>query len=286
MKLLNKLQAYIALYRIDKPVGSMLLLWSSLWGLWLAGNGTPPAEICFIVLLGTFTMRSAGCAVNDYADRNFDGNVKRTKNRPLATGTLSEKEALSAIIFMLFVSFLLLLCLNWQSWLMAIYCLFIAIIYPFCKRFFPLPQFVLGLAFSAPVLIAHTAILGHLTWAGFFIYMAGTFWALVYDTFYALVDRDDDIPMKLHSSAIFCLGWEKRFLALMAAITLFFMFLAGICAGLGFWFYLGLISAALIFSWEIYYARNLEREKCFAMFFHNNWVGAAIFTGVVLDYLP
>lgn len=282
----NKLNAYIRLMRMDKPVGTLLLAWSSLWGLWLAGKGQPPAVIFLIIMLGTWTMRSAGCAINDIADRHFDGYVKRTHTRPIASGELNVQEALIAAGLMLGMSLILVLMLNWQSLLLACACVAVAIIYPFCKRFFPTPQAVLGIAFASAILLAHTAILGRITLAGFFMFLGSAFWALVYDTYYALVDRDDDIPLNLKSSAIFSQGFELRFIALMAAAMLGCLALAGIFADLGVWYYLGLISAALLMLQELYMARHLEREKCFAAFHHNNWVGAAIWGGLILEFLP
>lgn len=281
-----KINAYLRLMRCDKPVGTLLLMWGSLWGLWLAGKGLPPAKETFIILLGTWTMRSAGCVFNDLADRNFDGTVARTNARPLATGELSVKEALLAGGVMLAISFLLVCLLNWQSVLMSVALAIVAIIYPFCKRFLPTPQAVLGIAFSGGILIAHTAILGHLTWAGFFLFLGCAVWALVYDTFYALVDRDDDIPLNLKSSAVFSQGWEMRFIALMATIMMIFLIISGLLANLGAWYYFGLIVACLLIAQEIQMSKTLDRAKCFAAFHHSNWVGAAIWTGFVLHYLP
>lgn len=282
----NKFNAYIRLMRIDKPVGTLLLAWSSLWGLWLAGGGQPPAAVFCIIMLGTWTMRSAGCAVNDLADRRFDGKVKRTHGRPLATGELSVKEALAAAALMLFLSLLLVLQLNWQSLVLAFACAAVAIIYPFCKRFLPTPQAVLGVAFASAILLAHTAILGRITAASFFMFLGSVFWALVYDTYYALVDRDDDIPLNLHSSAIFSQGFERRFIALMAAAMLFCLVIAGILARLGAYYYLGLLAAAALLVQELYMTRRLDRESCFAAFHHNNWVGATIWGGLIIEFLP
>lgn len=283
---MQKLSVYARLMRLDRPVGTLLLAWSSLWGLWLAGQGQPPARITFIILLGTWTMRSAGCVFNDLADRRFDAHVKRTKGRPLATGEASVGEALILGGILLLASFILVLLLNWQSVLLAFACAAVTLIYPLCKRFLPTPQAMLGIAFASAILIAHTAILGRITAAGFFLFLASVFWALVYDTFYALVDRDDDIPLGLKSSAIFAQGREMRFIAAMAGAMLFCLLLAGGLAGLNGWYYLGVCIAALLFGDEIRKSRHLERDACFAAFMHNNWVGAAIWAGLVLAYLP
>lgn len=284
--MLQKLSVYARLMRLDRPVGTLLLAWSSLWGLWLAGDGQPPARIAFIILLGTWTMRSAGCVFNDLADRHFDGHVKRTNRRPLATGEATVKEALVLGFLLLLASFLLVLMLNWQSVLLSFLCAAVALVYPLCKRFLPTPQAMLGIAFASAILIAHTAILGRITAAAFFLFLASVFWALVYDTFYALVDRDDDIPLGLKSSAIFATGREMRFIAAMAGAMVLCLLLAGLLARLNGWYYLGVATAALLMADEIRTTRSLDRDACFAAFMHNNWVGAAVWAGLVLAYLP
>ena len=284
--MLQKISVYSRLLRLDRPVGTLLLAWSSLWGLWLAGNGAPPARIALIMLLGTFTMRSAGCVINDLADRHFDGHVKRTSHRHLATGEASITEALALAFVLLLASLILVLMLNWQSVVLSFACASVTLLYPFCKRFLPTPQAMLGIAFASAILIAHTAILGRITAAGFFLFLASVFWALVYDTYYALVDRDDDIPLGLKSSAIFAQGREMRFIAAMALAMLACLLVSGWLAGLNGWYYLGVATAALLMADEIRTSRNLSREACFAAFMHNNWVGAAIWAGLILAYLP
>ena len=284
--MLQKLSVYARLMRLERPVGTLLLAWNSLWGLWLAGGGAPPARIACIMLLGTFTMRSAGCVINDLADRHFDGHVKRTNHRPLATGEASVTEALWLAFWLLLASLILVLMLNWQSVLLSFACALATLIYPFCKRFFPTPQAMLGIAFASAILIAHTAILGRITAAGFFLFLGGAFWALVYDTFYALVDRDDDIPLGLKSSAIFAQGREMRFIAVMAVAMMVCLLLAGILANLNGWYYTGVLAASLLTADEIRKSRSLDRDACFAAFMHSNWVGAAVWAGLVLAHLP
>ena len=281
-----KCLAFVRLMRLERPVGSLLLAWSSLWGLWLAGAGRPPAFVTAVILLGTLSMRSAGCVFNDLADRNFDGHVERTRNRPLASGAVSVFEAVLLGVVLLAVSFALVWLLNWQSVLLAVACAAVALFYPLCKRFFLLPQLVLGVAFASPILMAQTAILGRVTLAGFLLFLASVFWALVYDTYYALVDRDDDVKIGLYSSAITVRGYERRFLALMMLLMLTCLLLAGRAAALNAWYYAGIAAAALLFAWEQWDARHLDREHCFRAFVHNNWVGAAILLGIVLAYLP
>ena len=284
--IMTRLFAYVRLMRLDRPVGTLLLAWSSLWGLWLAGAGRPPAFVTAVILLGTLTMRSGGCVFNDLADRNFDGHVARTRSRPLASGAVSVFEAVLLGVVLLAVSFALVWLLNWQSVLLAVACAAVALFYPLCKRFFLLPQLVLGVAFASPILMAQTAILGRVTLAGFLLFLASVFWALVYDTYYALVDRDDDVKIGLYSSAITARGREHRFLAAMAAAVLAFLLLAGLAAGLNGWYFLGLVIAALLFLYELWDTRHLERERCFRAFVHNNWVGAAVLLGLVLAFLP
>ncbi|MBV7433499.1 4-hydroxybenzoate octaprenyltransferase [Cardiobacteriaceae bacterium TAE3-ERU3] len=284
--MLAKLHAYARLMRLERPVGTLLLAWSSLWGLCLAGNGEPPARIVFIILLGTWSMRSAGCVFNDLADRNFDGSVERTKHRPLARGEVGVNEALVLGVILLIFSFCLVLLLNWQSVVLSIFCAAAAIVYPFCKRFLPTPQAMLGIAFASSILIAHTAILGYVTWAAFFLFLASVFWALVYDTYYALVDRDDDIPLGLKSAAIFAQGRELPFIATMAGIMLLCLVICGLLAGLNGWYYLGVASAAALLAYELWCTRGLDRDLCFQAFIHNNWVGAAVLLGLVMAFLP
>lgn len=284
--IMTRLFAYVRLMRLDRPVGTLLLAWSSLWGLWLAGAGRPPAFVTAVILLGTLTMRSGGCVFNDLADRNFDGHVERTRSRPLISGVVSVTEAVILGVFLLALSFGLVWLLNWQSVLLAVACAAVALFYPLCKRFFLAPQLVLGVAFASPILMAQTAILGRITLAGFLLFLASVFWALVYDTYYALVDRDDDLKIGLHSSAITVRGFEHRFLAAMAATVLGFLVLAGLAAGLNGWYYLGLAIAATLFAYELWDTRQLARENCFRAFVHNNWVGAAVLLGLVLAFLP
>lgn len=285
-RLIHKLAVYARLMRLERPVGTLLLAWSSLWGLWLAGAGQPPARIVVIILLGTWTMRSAGCVFNDLADRNFDGKVARTTHRPLATGEASVNEALALGVALLALSFLLVLLLNWQSVVLSVFCAAVAIVYPFCKRFLPTPQAMLGVAFASAILIAHTAILGTITWAGFFLFLASVFWALVYDTYYGLVDRDDDIPLGLKSAAIFAQGREHWFIGTMAGVMLLCLLICGVLAGLNGWYYLAVSAAAALMGYQLWRTQDLSRERCFQAFSHNNWVGAAVLLGLLLAYLP
>ncbi len=283
---MNKLSAYARLMRLDRPVGTLLLAWSSLWGLLLAGHGQPSAKVTAIILLGTWTMRSAGCVVNDLADRNFDGFVRRTTHRPLATGEASVQEALILAISLLGISFILVLMLNWQSILLSVVLAIIAIIYPFGKRFISIPQAMLGIAFASPILITQTALLQTLTWSGFFMFSGCAFWVILYDTYYALVDREDDIPLGLKSSAILAQEKEHLFLAGLAVLMMVSLLICGLLSSLNIWYYLGLLLALLVIIYHLIYTRGLERERCMNAFVGNNWVGAAILLGLFLAYLP
>lgn len=282
----QRLWVYARLMRLERPVGTVLLAWSGLWGVLLAGQGQPPARVCAIILLGTFLMRSAGCVCNDLADRHFDGRVRRTAGRPLATGEVCVAEALVLAVVLLLLSFLLVCLLNWQSVVLAVALVGVVVLYPFCKRFFKVPQLVLGVAFASPILLAHTAILGHLTGASVSLFLGTLCWVVLYDTYYALVDREDDLTVGILSSAIWVMGREQLFLALLAVLALGFWGLTGMLAGLNGWYYLGLLAGALVMGFYAWQTRHLDRERCFAAFVGHNWVGAFVLLGFFLAYLP
>ncbi|WP_298645183.1 4-hydroxybenzoate octaprenyltransferase [uncultured Cardiobacterium sp.] len=282
----RKITAYIRLMRLDGPIVPLLLAWTCLWGLWLAGSGRPPARTVCIFLLGAWLTHSAGCVFNDLADRNFDGHVERTRHRPLVRGEISITEALVLGIILMLLNFLLVLLLNRPTILLAIACGIIMLLYPLSKRCFPAPQLILGIALASPILLAQTALLGTITLPGVLLYGAGICWTLIYDTFYALVDRNDDLKIGLQSSAITMRGREHRFLAAMMALMLALLLSAGYAAALSAWYYAAILGAALLFAWELWDTRHCGREPCFRAFLHNNWVGAAVFLGLVLAYLP
>lgn len=282
---MNKLIALAQLMRLERPVGTLLLAWSTLWGLWLAGAGRPPAPIVLILLLGTLATRSLGCVLNDLADRHYDSLVERTRQRPLARGAVQVWEALLLALALAGLCLLLVLQLNRASQLFAVFCLAISAFYPLCKRFFPTPQLVLGLAFAAPILMAQTAIHGTIDGSAWLLYLASTVWALIYDTFYGLVDRDDDLKIGLRSAAIWARGWERRFFLTMMGLMLALLLIFARVAGLNGYFYLGIGAAALCFGWQLHSTRSLDRDRCFRAFVHNNWVGASIWAGLVLNYL-
>ena len=243
--------ACIRLMRLDAPIVPLLLAWTCLWGLWLAGSGRPPAYTVCIFLLGAWLTHSAGCGIS-----------------------------------LMLLNFLLVLLLNWQTILLAIVCGIIMLLYPLSKRCFPAPQLILGIALASPILLAQTALLGTITLPGVLFYGAGICWTLIYDTFYALVDRNDDLKIGLRSSAITMRGREHRFLAAMMTLMLALLLFAGYAAALNVWYYAGILGAALLFAWELWDTRHFERERCFRAFLHNNWVGAAVYLALVLAYLP
>ena len=282
---LKRLDAYERLVRLDKPIGSLLLLWPTLWALWLASRGWPPWWIALIFVLGTVVMRSAGCAINDFADRNFDPHVERTRNRPLAAGEITPAEALGVGLFFALLAFALVLFLNWLAIALSFVALAIAWSYPFAKRFFALPQAYLGIAFGFGIPMAYAAIHNRLPWECWALLAANVFYAFAYDTEYAMVDRDDDLKTGIRTSAI-ALG--KRDVA--AVIASYCMTLA-ILAGIGIalrqpWpYYLGLLAAAsmLVDHWRL--IRGRTREGCFLAFRRSHWIGAAVFAGILLPVI-
>ena len=285
MSLSDKLPHYARLMRIDKPIGTLLLLWPTLWALWIAAAGWPPLYILAIFIAGTFLMRSAGCVINDYADRDFDGHVERTRNRPLATGVVSPGEALALAAVLSAAAFVLVLPLNTLTILLSVPALLLAGSYPFTKRFFAIPQAYLGIAFGFGIPMAFAAVTGTVPATGWLMLLANIFWAVAYDTEYAMVDRPDDLKIGIKTSAI-TFG-RHDVLAVMLCYAAAFALLAvvGVLAGLGFAWYLGLLVACAIAGYHYTLIRARERADCFKAFRHNNWVGGAIFAGLFIDLL-
>jgi len=281
----ERLSLYLQLTRLNKPIGILLLLWPTLWGVWIAGNGSPAWHIVLIFSLGTALMRSAGCAINDYADRDIDLHVKRTANRPVTSGRISAGEALTLAAALAICSFLLILPLNTLSKLLSIPAVFLAASYPFTKRFLVIPQAYLGFAFGFGIPMAFAAELDTVPPIAWILLLANVFWAIAYDTEYAMVDRDDDIHLGIHSSALFFGKYDV--LAVMAcyAATLLLLTIAGLMAGLGTFYFGGVIAASGIALYHYTLIRYRERDACFNAFLHNNWIGAAIFFGIALNYL-
>jgi len=285
MPLADRLPLYARLMRIDKPIGTLLLLWPTLWALWVAAEGWPPLHILLIFVLGTFLMRSAGCVINDYADRDFDGHVERTANRPLATGAVSTREALWLAGGLAMLAFLLVLPLDALVIWMSIPALFLAASYPFTKRFFALPQAYLGLAFGFSIPMGFAAVQGTVPALAWLMLLANTLWTIAYDTEYAMVDRPDDLKIGIKTSAITfgCFDVAAVMLCYAGAIALLAVVGGMISAGAAY--YLGLVLAAGIAGYHYVLIRGRERAACFKAFRHNNWFGAAVFAGIVLDHL-
>ncbi len=285
MTLRERLTQYEKLMRLDKPIGILLLLWPTLWGLWFAGEGMPPPLLIWIFVLGTVLMRSAGCVINDYADRDFDPHVERTKHRPLAARTVSTKEALLLALVLTLCSALLILPLNTLVWQLAGVAAFLAGSYPFTKRFFAIPQAYLGIAFGFGIpmaFAAQTQTVPPLAWA---LLVANIFWAVAYDTEYAMVDRNDDIKIGIKTSALTFGRFDVLAVMLCYAVTLAILAACGIAAGRGYAYHAGLLVAAGLMGYHYTLIKDRERMPCFKAFLHNNWVGGAIFVGLALDYV-
>ena len=283
--IIAKLDAYERLIRLDKPVGFMLLMWPTLWGLWIAGYGVPDTRFIVIFVLGTVLMRSAGCAINDWADRDFDGAVKRTALRPVASGEITGREALWVGLVCALAAAVLLVPLNWPARLWALPALAVAAIYPFTKRFISIPQAILGVAFSMGIPMAFAAVRGEVPLVAFALMLANFFWVLAFDTEYAMVDRDDDIRIGIKTSALFFGRFDVLAVAICYALFLALMALIGVWQGLGMLYYVGLALAAILAVHHIHEIRGRDRMKCFAAFRGNNLLGMAVFTGLALDYL-
>jgi 4-hydroxybenzoate polyprenyltransferase len=280
-----KARAYAQLTRINRPIGIWLLLWPVLWALWLSSNGKPDQHVFIVFVIGVVLTRSAGCAMNDYADRNFDGHVQRTRDRPLVTGQLDPIEAVALCIALGFIALGLVLTLNTLTQLLALIGGFLVLTYPFMKRFFPLPQFYLGAAFtwSVPmVFAAHTGEIPRLAWL---LFIAGLLWTMAYDTMYAMVDREDDRKLGIRSSAILFGDADRFIVGAMQLMTLFALWLAGKELQLGLWYRIGLAAAALFALYQQILIRERKPEPCFRAFLNNNYFGMAVFVGIALEYL-
>ena len=282
---MQRLGHYGKLMRLDKPIGILLLLWPTLWGLWLAADGLPDLFILTVFVLGTVLMRSAGCVINDYADRNIDPHVVRTKNRPLATKAVSTKEALLLSAGLSLCAFLLILPLNQLTLELAVFALFLAASYPFTKRFFAMPQAYLGIAFSFGIPMAFAAQTGELPLIVWLLMAANLLWVIAYDTEYAMVDRDDDLKIGIKTSAITFGHFDVIGIMLCHAGFLSIMIGIGLMQKLGFAYYVGLIAASGLIIYQYRLIRERDPVLCFRAFLHNNWVGAVVFAGIMLSYL-
>ena len=281
---MNKLALYFRLIRLDKPIGTVLLLWPTLCALWLAQQGVPDWRMLVIFILGTFLMRSAGCAINDYADQDIDKFVKRTVDRPITSGKISGKEALAVAGVLTVLAFLLIIPLNTLTKQLSVAAAIIAGTYPYFKRFFAIPQAYLGIAFGFGIPMGFAAITGTVPVVAWLLLLGNVFWAVAYDTEYAMVDRDDDLKLGIKTSAITFGRFDVAIIMLCYALFLLLWLACGWYLGLRYWYVAGLIVAAGCAIYHYTLIRARERMPCFAAFRHNNWLGAAVFAGVVLDF--
>jgi len=282
---LQRLHSYARLIRLDKPIGTLLLLWPTCWALWLSNQGMPPLDLLIIFTLGTFLMRSAGCAINDYADRDFDRHVERTKNRPITSGHICGKEAVAIAALLALLSFALIQPLNLLTKQLSVFAIIIAAIYPFTKRFFAMPQAVLGLAFGFGIPMAYAASQNQVPLEALVLFVGNLFWTIAYDTAYAMVDRDDDLRLGLRTSAITFGRFDVIAIAICYALLLFSQLWVAYLAGLNDLFWFGWVGALICAIYHVSLVRTRQREACFKAFRHNNLLGAFLFLGIVLGLL-
>lgn len=280
-----RLRDYYLLLRLDKPIGILLLMWPTLWGLWMAAEGMPEVHVLLIFIAGVVLMRSAGCAINDYADRDIDLHVERTKNRPLTSGRIASHEALMLAAGLALVALLITLPLGWPVILMSIPAAFLAGSYPFTKRFFPMPQAYLGIAFGFSIPMAYVAVQGSVPIEGWMIFVANVFWTIAYDTEYALVDKPDDLKLNIKTAAITLGRYDVAgiMVCYLASLAIWASVGERLNYGAGFW--LGWVMACCLAIYHYTLIRTRDRARCFKAFLHNNWLGAALFAGLVLQYI-
>lgn len=280
----DKLPYYIQLTRLDRPIGILLLLWPTLWALWVAAEGFPEPKILLIFLAGVALMRSAGCVINDYADRDFDGHVTRTQQRPLAQKKVGENEALVLAAVLTLIAFFLVLNTNLFTITLSFAAVLLAATYPFMKRYTHLPQVVLGAAFAWSVPMSYAAVTNELSRETWLIYVATLLWTVAYDTMYAMVDRKDDLKIGVKSTAILFGDADKFMIGILQILTLLPLLLLGNLLNLGVWYYLGLTVAAGLFLYQQWLIKDRVEALCFKAFLNNNWAGMAIFAGLFLNY--
>ncbi|MGC3963126.1 MAG: 4-hydroxybenzoate octaprenyltransferase [Rhodocyclaceae bacterium] len=284
MNLTQRLDAYERLMRLDKPIGILLLLWPTLWSLWASGAGRPNFMIVWIFVVGTVLMRSAGCVVNDWADRDFDGHVKRTAKRPLITGEVGGREALILAGALTLLAGCLILPLNRLVWALSVVAVALAATYPFFKRFFAIPQAYLGIAFGFGIPMAYAAQQMQVPLVAWVMLLGNIFWAVAYDTEYAMVNRDDDLKLGMRTSAITFGRFDVLAVMLCYAAFLGIMVWVGTVLFMGWIYYAGLVGAAVLAGYHYTLIRTRSREGCFKAFIHNNWLGGVIFIGMAADY--
>lgn len=285
MDLRERLPHYLKLMRVDRPIGTYLVLWPTLWALWLAAGGFPDWDILLIFVLGVFLMRAAGCVINDFADRRIDAHVRRTRERPFATGAVTEREALILFALLCLIAFGLVLLTNRLTVLLSLGAVVLAAVYPFTKRYTHFPQIVLGAAFAWAIPMAFAAQTGALPPTLWLLYIAVLLWTTAYDTYYAMVDRDDDLKIGVKSTAVLFGEDDRAIVGLLQGSVIFVLVLAGVQFKLGFLYYVGLAAAAALFVHQQRLTRERQREQCFRAFLNNNYVGMAIFGGIFFHYL-
>ena len=283
-RLLATLGDYVALTRLNRPIGIWLLLWPTLWALWIGGRGHPTAQLFIIFTVGTVLMRSAGCAVNDYADRSFDPHVERTQNRPLAAGRISAVEALLLFAALALTALALALQLNKFTLLLAVVGAALAVTYPFIKRFLSVPQMYLGVTFGWGIPMAFASQLESVPRVGWLLLLANVMWVTVYDTMYAMVDRDDDLKVGVKSTAILFGDSDRHIIAILQVMTLTALYLVGRMLHMGPWYRAGLVASALFFVYQLWLIRRRERAACLQAFLNNHYVGLSVFLGIALNY--
>lgn len=283
---MEKLRHYVKLVRLDRPIGIYLLLWPTLWALWIAAQGIPDLGILFIFIAGVVLMRSAGCAINDYADRDFDPHVERTKARPLAAGQITGKEALGVFAALTLVAFCLALQLNALTITLSVVAVLLAVTYPFMKRFHHLPQVHLGAAFSWAIPMAFTAVTGEMPpLVAWLLFVAALLWTTAYDTMYAMCDREDDLKIGVKSTAILFGQHDRLAVGVLQVLTLLTLAWVGMLAGRGVWYWMSLLVAAGLSVYQQWLIRERDPQLSLRAFLNNNWLGMAVFIGLAVDYL-
>lgn len=281
----EKWQAIKQITRMDKPIGTYLLLWPTFWALWIAADGFPNLHLLFVFSLGVFIMRSAGCVINDFADRKVDGKVKRTAHRPLVSGAMSSEQALSLFAFLIGGAIALVLTLSLYTIYLSVIALILAASYPFMKRYTQLPQVVLGAAFSWGMIMAFAELQGEIPLVAWLLFAANLLWTVAYDTMYAMVDRDDDLKIGVKSTAILFGKHDKRIVGFLQLLTLALLFTVGEMLAFGWPFQLTLVLSAGLFCYQQMLIVNRDRDNCFKAFLNNHWVGLIIFVGIYIEYL-
>ncbi len=283
---LARVPDFLQLMRLNRPIGTWLLMWPTLWALWVAAEGLPGRHLLLIFIAGVYLMRAAGCVINDYADRHFDGHVKRTRHRPLATGRISEGEAQALFLILVMAAFVLVWFTNLFTVMLSLVGVALAFIYPFMKRYTHLPQLFLGAAFSWAIPMAFGAVLGHIPAEAWLLFLANLAWTVAYDTQYAMVDRDDDLRIGIKSTAVLFGRADRLMIGLLQGLTLLLLAWAGVRLGLGGFFWLGLSAMAATFVHQQFLIRHRERDPCFQAFLNNHWSGLLVFAGIALSLWP